>query len=91
MEKYFIRWPTLVVDVLSPSTEAIDRREKLLNYRTAPTLEEYVLVSQERREVTIFRRAQGWAGEAHTAPEARVEFHSLKRAMTIAEIYEGVF
>ncbi len=55
------------------------------------TLEEYVIVSQERREVTIFRRAQGWAAEAHTAPEALVEFQSLKPAMTIAEIYESVF
>jgi Uma2 family endonuclease len=91
IEKYFLRFPTLIVEVLSPSTEHIDRREKLMNYRTAQTLEEYVVVSQERREVTIFRRAQGWGGETHTAPEARVEFLSLKQALSLAEIYEGVF
>ena len=40
--------------------------------------------------MTIFRRALGWQGEIFTAPEARVEFQSLKQAMTVAAIYEGV-
>jgi Uma2 family endonuclease len=91
IEKYFLRSPTLVVEVLSPSTETIDRREKHTHYRQAPTLEEYILVAQERREVTVFRRASGWQGEVFTGPEASVEFRSVKHAMTVAEIYDGVF
>jgi Uma2 family endonuclease len=91
LEKHFLRWPTLVVEVLSPATESIDRREKLLNYRTIPTLEEYAIVSQERREVTLFRRDRNWAAAIHTGAEARVEFTSVHQAMTLAEIYEGVF
>jgi len=47
-------------------------------------------VAQDRREVAIFRRAMGWQGERVAAPEARVEFQSVKQAMTIAAIYEGV-
>jgi Uma2 family endonuclease len=90
-DTHFLRFPTVVFEVLSPTTEAIDRREKLANYRLAQTLEEYVLVTQDRREVTIFRRATGWQGEIFTAPEARVEFQSVKQAMTVAAIYEGVF
>lgn len=90
-EKYFLTAPTLVVEVLSPTTETIDRREKHTHYRHALTLEEYVLVAQERREVTVFRRATGWQGEVYTAAEARVEFRSVGVAMGMAEIYEGVF
>lgn len=90
-EKYFLRFPTLVVEVLSPSTETTDRREKHANYRYAQTLEEYVLVSQERREVTIFRRATGWQSEQLTGPDAVAEFRSLNQSLTFAEIYEGVF
>lgn len=91
IEKYFLRSPTLVVEVLSPSTETIDRREKHTHYRQAPTLEEYVLVAQDRCEVTVFRRALGWQGEVFTSSEATVEFRSVKQALTITEIYDGVF
>ena len=87
---HFTDRPTLVFEVLSPSTEAIDRREKNQNYRHAATLEEYVLVAQDRREVTIFRRATGWQGEIFTATEAVVEFRSVKQALTLAAIYEDV-
>lgn len=90
-DTHFLRFPTLVVEVLSPATETIDRREKNAHYRLAQTLEEYVLVAQDRREVTIFRRRSGWQGEIFTAPEARVEFQSLQQAMTVAAIYDGVF
>lgn len=91
IEQYFLRSPTLVAEVLSPSTETVDRREKHTNYRQAESLEEYVLIAQDRREVTIFRRASGWQGEVFTAPDARVEFRSIQQTMTMGEIYEGVF
>lgn len=91
IEKYFLSAPTLVVEVLSPSTETIDRREKHTHYRQAPTLEEYVLVAQDRCEVTVFRRATGWAGEVFTAAQAQVGFRSVGVTMEMAEIYAGVF
>jgi Uma2 family endonuclease len=90
IEKYFLRLPTLIVEVLSPSTETTDRREKKLNYLQVPTLHEYVLVAQDRREVTIFRRATGWVGEIFTASESLVEFRSIQQGVTLAEIYEDV-
>ena len=61
-----------------------------MNYRESPTLEEYVLVAQDRREVAVFRRATGWQGETFTAPAAVVEFRSVQQAMTVAEFYEDV-
>lgn len=91
IEKYFLPQPTLAVEVFSPATEDIDRHEKLSNYLQVPSMEEYVLVARDRREVTIFRRATGWQGETYTAPEAVVEFRSVKQSMTVAEIYEDMF
>ncbi len=90
VQHQFVLLPTLVVEVLPPSTEAIGRREKKLNYIQVQTLEEYILVAQERREVTIFRRATGWVGEIFTDPAAMIEFRSIKQAMALAEIYEDV-
>jgi Uma2 family endonuclease len=51
-----IQFPKLVVEVLSPSTEAADRGEKFDEYRGIPTLEEYVLVESEKRGAVVFRR-----------------------------------
>ena len=62
-----------------------------MNYLQIPTLEEYVLVAQDRREVTVFRRATGWHGEIFSAPEAVVDFSSVKQSMAVGEIYEDVF
>jgi Uma2 family endonuclease len=90
VQHQFVLLPTLVVEVLSPSTETIDRREKKLNYLQVQTLEEYILVAQDRREVTVFRRATGWVGEIFTDPASVVEFLSVKQAMTLAEIYDDV-
>ncbi len=47
--------PTLVVEVLSPSTEEVDRGSKWRDYQRIPSLQEYVLVSQESR-VEVYRR-----------------------------------
>jgi Uma2 family endonuclease len=57
-----IRSPRLIVEVLSPSTESRDRREKFRFYRACPSIQEYVLISSEHQEVEIYNR-QGdvWA------------------------------
>jgi len=62
--------PIVIVEVLSDSTERYDREEKFSYYRTLPSLEEYVLVSQDERLIEVFRRPaagapsnDGWRGE----------------------------
>ena len=89
-EAHYLRDPTLIIEVLSPSTESIDRREKLLNYPLIPTLQEYVLVAQETREITLHRREEHWRPVALTAPAAAVEFRSIKLTAPLAQVYEGV-
>lgn len=90
LEEHYLRDPTLIVEVLSPSTESIDRREKLLNYPLIPTLQEYVLVAQETREITLHRREELWRPVVLTAPAAPVEFRSIKMTVPLAQIYEGM-
>jgi len=87
--RLFLRHPTLLVEVLSPDTERVDRREKLFAYTTAlETLEEYVLVAQHRREVTVHRRASHWKPEVISA--GQVTFQSLALTLPLDAIYEGV-
>ena len=52
--------PTLVVEVLSPSTEMFDRGDKFKVYRSFETLQTYVLISPERRTIEVFSRANNW-------------------------------
>jgi len=87
---YYLRYPKLIVEVLSPSTETIDRREKLLNYPLIPTLAEYIFISQETREITLHRRDEQWRPSVVSAAESAVEFRSLKLTVPLAQIYEGV-
>ena len=90
VEKYYLRYPKLIVEVLSESTEMIDRREKLLNYPLIPTLAEYVLIAQGMHEITLHRRETQWRPIILTAKDAVVEFPSLKLSLPLAQIYEGV-
>jgi Uma2 family endonuclease len=48
--------PTLIVEVLSPSTASIDRREKLMAYQKLASLKEYLIVYQDRQHVDLYRK-----------------------------------
>lgn len=85
---YYREHPTVLVEVLSDSTERLDRREKLLAYQQIPSLEEYVLVAQQRRELTIFRRTADWASEK-IAGDGDLSLHSLSFRMGVGEVYSG--
>jgi Uma2 family endonuclease len=90
VDQYYLRYPTLIVEVLSPSTEAIDRREKLLNYPQISTLDEYAFIAQDTREITLHRRFESWQPRVLSSPDASVEFRSIKLTLPLAQIYEGV-
>jgi Uma2 family endonuclease len=83
--------PKFVVEVLSPSTQQIDRREKAANYRRVPSMEEYVIASQKRAELTIYRRVARWLPEIVSDERAVVEFRSLGVSIPLSAIYEDVF
>jgi len=80
--------PTLIIEVLSPSTEGIDRREKLRAYRTLPSLKEYALVSQDECKLELYRRRGDIAWDIITfEPGDAVEFASVELQLPIADVY----
>ncbi|MBD1920560.1 Uma2 family endonuclease [Microcoleus sp. FACHB-831] len=91
LEDYFIRYPRLIVEVLSPSTAAFDRGEKFADYRTLETLREYVLISQDRIRVDCFRRnSEGlWVLYPYAEGE-EVRLDSIDFNCAIASLYEDV-
>ncbi len=87
----FKRYPCLVIEVLSDSTEAFDRGDKFEDYRSIETLQEYVLVSQTRQRVECFRRNELGQWVLHPfGAEDEVQLTSIQFACAIAEIYEDV-
>ena len=81
--------PCLVVEVLSPRTEAVDRREKLWRYLSLPSLRGYLLVSAERPLVEVYRKE----GEevVHQALEAgALTLPCLEGHLSVEEVYAGV-
>ncbi|HVT61380.1 MAG TPA: Uma2 family endonuclease [Thermoanaerobaculia bacterium] len=85
--------PTLIVEVLSPSTEAHDRGKKFAHYRTIESLAEVVLVSQERVEVERFSRQPdgGWLLLEANRIEERLALPSIGCELLLADVYERVF
>lgn len=82
--------PSLVVEGLSPSTEAYDRGEKREHYQQIPTLSGYVLVAQDQKRVEVFaRRADGsWEHEVRGAGES-VVLGSMNVTFAVDELYES--
>lgn len=67
---YFKTRPIFLAEIQSPSTERVDRHEKLSSYIAIPTLQDYLIVSQHEPVATLFRRLNQWRPEplttAHT-------------------------
>lgn len=90
-EHMFLTRPCFVVEVLSPSTAHIDRREKRAAYQTLPSLLEYLIVEQDRMRAYLhFRRAGTWLTQILTDPDDIVTCSCLNLRMTLQEIYDGV-
>ncbi len=90
-DKYVKRHYKLIVEVLSESTESFDRGKKFEDYRRSPSLEEYLLVAQDRVSVDVFRRngLGRWEFEGY-GPGEMVEVVSLGGKFAIEVLYEDV-
>lgn len=83
--------PRLVIEILSPSTEAYDRGDKFDYYRECPSIQEYVLINTRRRAVEVYRRANGKLWVLHPfGPDGTVEFASIGLLIPIDVIYRNV-
>lgn len=83
--------PTLIVEVLSESTEDYDRGTKFAHYRTIPSLSEYVLVAQKEVHVEHFiRQADGWLLTETSDLGDTVELPSIGCRLSLKDVYERV-
>ncbi len=90
-KEYYCDTPSVIVEVMSPSTERIDRREKRWAYEMIPALHTYVLVAQDRREVTIHRRhGEDWSTEMLPESGDALQIPELGFSMTLDAIYARV-
>lgn len=87
---YYTVAPTLIVEVLSPTTEALDRREKSLHYRHIPTLSEYVMVAQDPFELTVLRRGNDWKPNVMRGSADLLELQSVDLKLPLTEIYRDL-
>lgn len=82
--------PCLIVEVLSPNTETIDRREKLLAYRSMPSLMAYLIVEQERAMVEQHFRDEHGSWQAEVVDDGRIPVPCPPEAeLSLAAVYEG--
>jgi len=100
--KTYKRFPTLIVEVLSPSTINFDRGDKFADYQTLDSLQEYILVNSHRCRVECFRRTDRglWLYQSYTpnpdplstAPEKdpSIELQSLNLQIPLSDLYEDV-
>jgi Uma2 family endonuclease len=81
--------PTLLVEVLSPSTEAYDRGEKFAHYKRIPSLRQYVLVSpaEHRVEVWTYDGDGAWTSKVSTDGEL-ADLDSIGGVLDVRELYE---
>ena len=87
----YITYPCLIIEVLSPTTEAYDRGNKFKMYRNNPSLQEYVLVSAEAIEIELFRKTDtdDWRIINYQAGDT-VELKSVNLSFPIEQIYEDI-
>ena len=87
---YFSTEPVLVVEILSPSTEAADRVDKRLAYQSLPGLKEYVLVNQDQRKVEVYRRSgASWDLETYAGQDV-IRLGAVEFSVSIADLYGDV-
>jgi Uma2 family endonuclease len=80
--------PTVIVEVLSPSTEANDRGNKFASYRRLDSLREYVLVAQDRARVELYaREGEAWVLTEQSGGEAVLRLASIDCEVPLREIY----
>jgi Uma2 family endonuclease len=84
--------PTLIVEVLSPTTESYDRGKKFEHYRALDSLAEYLLVSQDELLVEQFVRQTGgtWLFTATAGREGVVQLPSIGCTLALSEVYDKV-
>jgi Uma2 family endonuclease len=79
--------PCIIFEVLSPSTQRTDEREKFLVYQALPSLQVYVLVAQDQREVRAYRKTNGWTRETYPQDGPALPLPEIDFVLPLDAIY----
>ncbi len=83
--------PILVIEVLSPGTEHLDKEEKRIAYQKIASLREYLIVAQDAPHITRYeRRGRRWARQDVGDLNGSLELTSINSPVLIRDIYEGI-
>jgi Uma2 family endonuclease len=84
--------PVLIIEILSPSTEAFDRGDKFTHYKSIPAFREYLLVAQHRPHVTHYVRKDDdkWEYEEFNDLAATIYLPTVDSNLSLADIYLNV-
>lgn len=85
--------PVVVVEVLSPSSEGDDEGDKRLDFQSLASLRAYVILAQDQRRVSIYRRTeQGvWLNEPEVYVDGRsFDLPTLSSAIAVTDVYDGI-
>ena len=90
-DEQITRFPSFIAEILSASTETLDRGVKFAEYRSIPSLREYVLIDSRTVHVEVFRREPGnrWLFEEY-GPGCVVVFDAIGLTVPIAALYEDL-
>jgi Uma2 family endonuclease len=83
--------PTVIIEVLSPTTEAYDRTEKFARYRTISSLRDYLLIAQDRPCIEHFMRQKGkrqWLYNIEAELTSSIWIESIKCELKLADVYD---
>ena len=86
------KFPCLIIEVLSDSTEAFDRGDKFADYQILETLHSYVLIKVKRQRVECFRRnSEGlWVLQSYTPQEKSFQLQTINFEAQVSALYEDV-
>ena len=84
--------PSVIIEILLPSTEAYDRGVKFAHYQSIESLQVYALIAQDKRRIEIYRRQESdnWLYSAVEGLDAKVSLDAISCELTAADVYEGV-
>lgn len=84
--------PTVILEILSPSTESYDRGKKFQHYRTLQSLQEYILISQDSPRIEHYVRQENdqWLLSEANQLDAVIEMPSIQCRLLLADVYEKV-
>lgn len=84
--------PRVIVEVLSPSTEAYDRGDKFANYRTIPSLKHYIMAAQDKPYVEVYTREDDGSWNLREYGPGKVfSLSALECSLEVDQVYAGVF